>query len=213
MFSSSLENVSTFIPASLSSLADPPRFSLRQGSRRLRSTYDRLLITEGLQFHSAAAFRAEILRGLEATQPAGLFAEQKARLTALWATVDAHEAKTADMETPPPLAHEDMADCDELARSLSRDWERLREMAADNVVFQDQAPFLMLATLLQGWRGLDVRFRKADGVVVLDVLEQLPGALSRLEQANAGVEGVSPGLAYAELLAEAALRLFSGKAD
>ncbi|HEY0148659.1 MAG TPA: hypothetical protein VGB70_06605 [Allosphingosinicella sp.] len=179
-----------FTPPTLTELPDPPIFLLRPADGRGREwrTYQHLLRSEGLRFHSAPTIRAEVIRAVEALYDAEQAADVTKRLQAAWALTDKGE------EVEPAEA----AAIDDLVERLTREWRPLSAAGADNMRFQDDALRIALSMFLMGWRGIDLPYRRVDGRAPLELLDQLETKLEEIDAA---------GLAFAELTTAAYRRL------
>jgi hypothetical protein len=162
------------------------------------------LRSEGLTYHPAGAFRAEMLRAL-----ASLYAPEDreaaaARLQTYWQVVDAGTAQDPAEE----------AAVNDLSLRLTEAWPPLARLGAANLQFVDAAPSVAVAMLCVGWSGLDVPHRRQVHVP-LTLIDRVAERLAEIErQAVADkVEGVgAPGTAFAELCSAAMARL-NGEPD
>jgi hypothetical protein len=190
-----------FTPPTLAKLPVPPVFKLRAADDRGREwrKYQFLLRVEGLRFHNTVALRVEVLRGVEALYDPDTARDVAKRLNAFWELTDKGEAADPN----------EAAAIDELAERLTGAWRPLSQAGADNTRFQDEALRVALSMFLVGWQNVDLPYRREEGRVPLDLLDQLEDKIEALEkQADAdGVEGVVPGLAFGELCTAAYRRL------
>ena len=200
-----------FTPASLANLESPPVFRLRAVSRRERRRYDRLMIEEGLRRHDKEAMRDELLRGMRALSSDDEFELWEAHLRLHWEArdewEDEHKGKPLD-EIPdfaPPGPSED--DIATVTRGIHENWPPLRKMAADNVIFNREAPALLLSVVVSGWSGIDTPFVSREGCIDLDTIDKLDADLSKLEAQH----GLDQGKAFVELYVAATDRMFLSK--
>lgn len=198
-----------FTPPALAELASPPVFLLRDGDRRARRDFRKMLLTEGLTTYAPDAVRAEARAGLRALwEPAD--AEQHiGRIEAYWHAADqANAAAGHDEEAEPAIDPAERRLVEDLLSRLGQSWAPLRRMASANAMYAAEAPSVVLSTVLRGWESIDLRYCREDGVVSLDTLEGLENALGDVERAQGG----KPGLAYAQLCEAALERLFPATA-
>lgn len=200
--------IERFTPASLAHLETPPVFRLRAAQRRERRRYDRLLIEEGLRRHDKEDMRAEILRGLRALSSDDEFAEWDIHLRQYWDAMDdwEHEYKGVtpdlipDFEAPGPS--ED--DLNRVTRGVHENWPPLRKMAADNVMFNREAPALLISVVLSGWSHMTTPFTLHEGVLPLETVDKLDKDLAAMEKEA----GLPEGKAFVELYIAATNRMF-----
>jgi hypothetical protein len=198
---SELEHVT---PPSLKNLAVPPVFILRPASGREWRKYQYVMRAEGLEYHNQDAFRDETLRALRALWSEETYQANEDRLRNYWALVE-QGGKPDEAET------EAVA---KLSESLSREWERLRVMAADNMQFVDESLKIALSMFLVGWTGVPLSYSREGGRVPLEKLDELEDWLEKQEKAalEANIEGVlQPGTAFLELCNAAYKRLHLDK--
>lgn len=200
--------IERFTPASLAHLENPPVFRLRAVSRRERRRYDRLMIEEGLRRHGQDAMRDEMIRGLRALSSDDEFERWEAALREHWEALadfaNEHKDLPADEipEFVPPGPSED--EVSTVTRGIHENWGPLRKMAADNVIFNREAPALLISVVLSGWSGIVTPFVSREGAIPLDTIDVLDQDIAKLEQAN----GLSPGAAFVELYVAATNRMF-----
>lgn len=200
----SSQDIQTFTPASLDNLEPKPAFRLRPaGSRDLRE-YSRALKVAGLVNHDQEAVRKEVEKALAALcspDEASTFTD---KLRSQWALAD-QTGKIPDADREWQL---------EFMDRLMRVWEPLRVMNADIEAFWADAPKVALSLYLIGLSNLDVPFRMDMGRVPMAVIDDIERKLKTVEVKAAAdnVVGVTPGVAFQELLAEA-LRSMNLMAD
>jgi hypothetical protein len=192
--------IEDFTPSSLANLAAPPVFRLRAAGRREFRKYQHILQSEGLEFHDREDLRAEVLRALKSLYSPDIYEANAARLRAHWALID--------QKGEPEAAETDAVD--ELTERLTREWRPLSRMGADNVRFIEESLRVALSMFLVGWSGVEVSYRREDGRVPLEVIDDLEDWLVKTEkQAKKDkVEGViKPGVAFVEICNAASTRL------
>jgi hypothetical protein len=192
--------IEDFTPPSLLNLPSPPVFKLRPATGREWRKYQYVMRAEGLTYHSKEDIRAEMLRALAALYSPDDCASATARLRSYWALLD-------QSGTP---AEADIAAVDDLVARLTREWPPLARAGADNMRFLEESMSIAVSMFVVGWTGLDLSYRRNDGRVPLDLIDELEDALQALErQAKADkVEGVGrPGTAWVELCNAAHARL------
>lgn len=200
--------IQRFTPASLAHLENPPVFRLRAVSRRERRRYDRLMIEEGLRRHGQEAMRDEMIRGLRALSSDDEFERWEAALRQHWDALADHAEEHKDTppdEVPdfvPPGPSED--EISTVTRGIHENWAPLRKMAADNVVFNREAPALLISVVVSGWSNLRTPFAMQEGALPLDTIDALDNDVAKLEEDN----GLSPGTAFVELYVAATNRMF-----
>ncbi|EQA97277.1 hypothetical protein [Sphingobium sp. HDIP04] len=200
-----------FTPDALANIENPPVFRLRAVSRRERRRYDRLMIEEGLRLHDREAMRAETLRGLRALSSDDEFETWEPLLRQHWDARDEWEEEhrgkpiddIPDFTCPGPSDEE----ISTVTRGIHENWPPLRKLAADNVIFNREAPALLISVVLAGWSGIATPFSSREGVLSLDTVEALDADLTELEKAN----GLPEGKAFVELYVEASNRMFLSK--
>ncbi|BBD98049.1 hypothetical protein SAMIE_1015500 [Sphingobium amiense] len=206
--------IERFTPASLAHLETPPVFRLRAATRRERRRYDRLMVEEGLRRHDKDAMRDEIIRGLRALSSDDEFERWEMLLRAHWEAADEFENEHRDLApekipafVPPGPSEDEIA---RVTRGVHENWGPLRKMAADNLIFNREAPALLISVILSGWSGLCTPFRSHEGTIPLDTIDALDKDLAKLEQDN----DLSPGKAFVDLYVAATNRMFlSGDAE
>lgn len=205
-------DIKRFTPRSLANLPSPPVFLLRAGNRRDRQRYQAILLEEGLKQHSLDRQRAETLVGLQNLWSAEDYEANEGRLKAYWDAIDQWGRTNKGNPTPEPFVHPDTGPVTELITRITDAWPPLRKLSADNLVFQAEAPNVLVSIVLVGWTGINLPYRRESGIAPLDLLEQLENELMELENAHDTVEGLGrPGTAFLELCAEAGGRLFLTK--
>lgn len=190
-----------YTPASLKNVPVPPVFLLRPADGREQREWEYRLAERGLCTHGPEAIRAEMLRGLESRYDAETFAASKARLESFWALCD--QGGTVDPR--------ERADVDELTQRLYRVWQPIQRMFADNYKFGEESGRIAAAMFIVGWRKFDLPYRREEGAVPLEVIDDVELALIKIEQDAAAnkVEGVAkPGTAFGELKVAAFLKIF-----
>lgn len=202
-----------FIPPSLANLPSPPAFLLRPGTRRDRRAYSKMLVKEGLQLHRPAALRAETIKGLQALWSPEIFEEYEGRIKSYWDAADQHGKEYEGADVVPLFEHPDKEAMDDLSRRITDSWQPLRAMVADIISFNADSPTVLLSLLVDSWKGIDVPFSRAEGVVSLDTLEAVEDALLAIERKAIAekIAGVGEGLAFLQLRAEASGLLFLTK--
>lgn len=206
--------IQRFTPASLANLESPPVFRLRAASRRERRRYDRLMIEEGLRRHDKEAMRDEMIRGLRDLSSDDEFEQWEANLRQHWEAADEFELEHKDLTAeelpafvPPGPSEDEIA---RVTRGIHENWGPLRKMAADNLMFNREAPALLISVILSGWSALSTPFRSHEGTIPLDTIDALDKDLAKLEADN----GLSQGKAFVELYVAATNRMFlSGEAE
>ena len=200
--------IERFTPASLANLENPPVFRLRAASRRERRRYDRLLIEEGLRRHDKEALREELIRGLHALSSPDEVELWEPLLRQHWEAKDEFEKETRDAEEGEPAAFVPPGPSEEeiqtVTRGIHENWAQLRKLAADNLIFNREAPALLISVMLSGWSGLKTPFASREGTIPLDTMDKLDSDLSALEKDNS----LSPGTAFVELYIAATNRMF-----
>lgn len=193
--------VEPFTPDSLKNIAVPPIFQLRVAQhRRWIAFQDALMDFPGLDrplvSHSADKLRAEIIKGLDSLYTSDSIAMARARLLETWQIIDQDQ-------DPDEAAMEEMV---RLTDMITSEWAPLRKMAAENVRFYRDAPRVAIAMLCAGWENIGLTYQRTQGVVPLEVIDELAIKLGKIEEeamANA-VDGVGlPGTAFAQLCTEA----------
>lgn len=189
--------ISDYWPPSLGNLEPRPVFRFRPPSPRLKRRYTHALVSEGLRYHSTDAIQAEALRAMRGlwTGDEDLLRSNEARLATFWETV-------RQAQKDPSIAV-DLAEAEAIGEALMRltdNWPRLRQMNADNQLFNTDAPKIALGRFLAGWSGLETVFKLEDGTVPLETLDQLEAEIDAIEKkAQADkVEGVL-GIAFTQL--------------
>lgn len=199
-----------FTPASLAVIDTPPVFRLRAASRRERRRYDRLMIEEGLRRHDKEAMRAELLRGLRELSSDDEFETWEHLLRQHWDARDEYDAALSGKEadapefTPPGPSEEEIA---RVMRGIHENWAPLRKMAADNLIFNREAPALLISVVLAGWSGISTPFASREGSIPLDTIDALDRDLAQLETDH----DLKPGQAFVQLYIEATNRMFLSK--
>lgn len=207
-----------YTPDSLANLPVPPKFFLRPVTERDRRRLRKLMLQEGIRTHDIARLREETLTGLRELWSEEVYAEQEGRLRAFWDAYDQYELEQEGKQISErdPFEHPDLVNMHELSERITRAWPPLLRMAADNDEWDDTWPKLIASITIAGWRNLDVRYERVEGVVDLGCLSEMKAALDAIEeQAIADqIEGViGVGMASAELILRCS-RLFSvGKAE
>lgn len=200
--------IERFTPASLANLENPPVFRLRAASRRERRRYDRLLIEEGLRRHDKEALREELIRGLHALSSPDEVERWEPLLRQHWEAVDEFSKESRDAEDGASVEFVAPGPSEETVQSLLRgiheNWAPTRKLAADNLVFNREAPALLISVVLSGWSGLPTPFASREGTIPLDTMDKLDTDLSALEEAH----GLKPGTAFVELYIAATNRMF-----
>lgn len=194
-----------YTPPSLENLPCPPVFLLRTPDRRTKTRYTSLLIEENLRLFDKTKIRAEILRGLEALWDADTFAGFEPRVRAFWDAADQHEADQATLAVDDRTAfeHPDTTAMNDLVKRVQDAWQPLRAMIAANAAFHQDSPLHLLRLILTGWRGIDVKMARTDGMVTLDTLDALEAKIQSIEmEAKDTADGVEPGLAFTQLCLE-----------
>ena len=199
-----------FTPASLAEIDNPPVFRLRAASRRERRRYDRLMIEEGLRRHDKEAMRAELLRGLRELSSDDEFETWEVLLRQHWDARDEYdealsgeEAETPEF-TPPGPSEEEIA---RVMRGIHENWAPLRKMAADNLIFNREAPALLISVVLAGWSRISTPFASREGSIPLDTIDALDRDLAQLEKDH----DLKQGQAFVQLYIEATSRMFLSK--
>jgi hypothetical protein len=185
------DEIASFTPASLANLESPPVFRFRPSTKRDGRAFERALIVEGLMLHDKDALRGAYVTALREAFDEEAAEAAAAQFRELWAKVD------QDIEADP----DEVAAAQGLLDRLARNDRALRTMMADNTRFMADAPKLAIGMLLVGWSGLPQPFRRSEGVVALEDIDEVQGALRKIEDAGiaANVEGVSAGLSFIEL--------------
>lgn len=197
----SATELETYSPGSFANLEPKPTFRLRPATPRGKRRYSQALLEEGLRFHSDAAVEAEVIhamRMLWAGDPDQLAANE-ARIRAFNETLR-QAAKDPTVEVDPVEAQTILLSVAQLTDA----WPMLRRMNADNARFNADAPKIALAQFLAGWSNVDLPFRLENGVVPLEVLDQLEETLDAIEARALAdrVEGVT-GAGFTELTLKA----------
>lgn len=189
--------ISTWYPPSLGNLEPRPSFRFRPPSPRTKRRYSHALTSEGLRYHSTEAIQSEALRAMRGlwTGDEALLLANESRLNTFWETVrQAQKDKTITI---------DRAEAEAIGEALLRltdNWPKLRQMNADNQLFNTDAPKIALGMYLAGWSGLETAFKLEDGTVplaTLDLLETEVAAIEKKAMADK-VEGVI-GIAFTQL--------------
>lgn len=200
--------IERFTPASLANLENPPVFRLRAASRRERRRYDRLLIEEGLRRHDKEALREELIRGLHALSSSDEVELWEPLLRQHWEAKDEFDKENGDAEDGEPVAFVPPGPSEDeiqaVTRGIHENWAQLRKLAADNLIFNREAPALLISVVLSGWSGLNTPFASREGTIPLDTMDKLDIDLSALEEAH----GLKPGTAFVELYIAATNRMF-----
>jgi len=208
--------VEEFTPASLRNLPCPPVFLIRPATPRDKRRIDKLVIKEGLSFHSNDLIRDAMLSGLKAQWSDDIYLVQEGRIKAYWDAIDQYAKQYAGAADAPEFKHPDDADMKTLTSRIFKVWPPLCEMAADNAEFNEVWPTLTAAVLLIGWTGIDVPFRREANQVSIDDLSDLGEALADLEREHAGgtIESIGePGTAMNELCARCASAIYITKGE
>lgn len=199
-----------FTPDSLTSIPVPPIFLLRPVTERDRRRLRKLAIREGLAKHSIADLRNETLAGLQDLWTQEVFAEQEGRLRAYWDAYDQYEKEMEGVEEPPSFEHPDIAMMVDLSERITRAWPPLLKMIADNNEYDETWPKLIASIVIAGWKNLDFRYERDEGVVLLDCLDRLGGKLSDLYQEIEGNDASN--IPFIQLLT-AAIKMFTTNKD
>jgi hypothetical protein len=196
----STREIESFTPPSLKNLPVPPDFLLRPADGRELRAFEYRLMAEGLQTHDTDAFRAEMLKALEALYSPDQFAEAKARLVSFWALCDQNGKPEPD----------EAAAISDLTGRLIKAWRPLSAMAADNKRFQDECGRIAVSMFCIGWTGIETPYSREQGFVPLGKIDAVELDLAGLEKKarENKVEGVgSDGTAFMQLATAAYLRL------
>lgn len=199
-----------FTPPQLEAkMENPPRFRLRAVEMREKRFFDRLMIEEGVRQHSTDAFRAEILRGIEATATPENAAELEPRLKAFWEALDDHTKEQADLPSDQRTAfeHPDKDKIETLGERVADAWPPLRQMTADNADAAAMLPLIAVAVAVSGWSNLEAQFDKDRGFITVDSATSVMDALRKLDEKH----NLSPGLSWLQLTTKALGRIFLDK--
>ncbi len=184
------DEIDGYTPPSLKDVSPRVVFRLRPATPRDKRAFNKLAMVEGLRAHDLDSLRRVQLSELKNLWSDEQYLINAPRLEAAWAAQD----QGVDVDADEIAAMSDLLD------KLQRASRPLRQMIADNDAFEDDAPKIMLAILLDGWSGIDAVFRREEGAVTLDALDVAQEALILLEKLNVGkVAGVLPGLGWAQL--------------
>lgn len=200
-----------YTPDSLANLSTPPKFFLRPVTERERRRLRKIAIQEGIRSHDVAKLREETLNGLRELWSEEVFAQQEGRLRAFWDAFDQYEMEIVGQDNPEPFEHPDKPQMIELSERITRAWPPLLRMAADNNEWDETWPKLIASLTIAGWRDIDLRYERAEGVVSLDCLVDLESALEAIEaQAlDDHVDGVvGHGTAFLQLVTRC-IRMFT----
>ncbi|MBU67639.1 MAG: hypothetical protein CL858_19695 [Cupriavidus sp.] len=201
-------DIERFTPASLVNLDNPPVFRLRAASRRERRRYDRLLIEEGLRRHDKEVLREELIRGLQALSSPDEVELWEPMLRQHWEAKDEFEKDRRDVADGAEVAFVAPGPSEEeiqiVTRGIHENWAPLRKLAADNLIFNREAPALLISVVLSGWSGISTPFASREGTIPLDTMDKLDSDMSALEKENS----LSPGTAFVELYIAATNRMF-----
>lgn len=174
----SITELSEFTPKSLANVEPKPVFRFRPPSPRARRRYQHALVSEGLRYHTEADIQGETLHAMRQlwAGDADVLASNESRMKSFFETM-------RQRQSDPNIAiNEDEARSILGAMErLSDAWPRLRQMAADNGRFNDDAPKIALGMFLAGWSNIAAPFRLEDGVVPLDALDALETAMNKIE--------------------------------
>lgn len=204
-----------YTPDSLANLPVPPKFFLRPMTERDRRRLRKLAIQEGLRNHDSDALRAETLRGLKELWSEEVYSEQEGRMRAFWEASDQYEKEIEGVEEPEPFDHPDLVWMLELSERVTRAWPPLLKMAADNDEYQSTWPKLIASLTLAGWRDIDVRYERVEGVVTLRCLDDLESKMAEIEDHAVAdqIEGaIGRGAAFVQLVTRA-IRMFGVNKD
>lgn len=194
------DDIESFTPASLTNLPAPPVFKLRPATGREWRTYQYIMRSEGLTYHGTEDIRGEMLRAVDALYTQSEAAAVTARLRAYWALVD-QKGEPEEAEA---------AAVDDLVARLTRAWPALSRAGADNMRFLEESMSIAVSMFVAGWSCLDLVYRREEGRVPLQLIDDLEEKLKEIEaQAIADkVKGVAkPGVAFIELCNAAHSRL------
>lgn len=198
-----------YTPDSLASIPVPPVFLLRPVTERDRRRLRKLAIQEGLSKHSLADLRAETLTGLQSLWSEDVFAAHEGRLRSYWDAYDQYEREMEGIDEPAPFEHPDTKQMIELSERITRAWPPLLKKLADNSEYDETWPKLIASIALAGWKNLDLRYERDEGIVPLDCIDQLA---SKLIDMHAEVEGNLPSnLPFIEVLTRAIQMFTLGK--
>lgn len=214
----SKDEAARFTPGSLKDVAVPPSFVLRPVTGRKHQAYNHALLSAGLIYHDMDAIRAEMINGLKNLWSPEIFEQEEVRLRAYWDAVDQHAKVMAEWRgagahgDAPKLAVSDTeaTAVEDLIRRLSRSWRPLAVIAADNLRFGNDATKVAAALVLGGWSGIDVPFRREEGLVPLETIDAVEETLASIERQAAADNIASvgaPGTAFLELVARCAREL------
>lgn len=202
--------VLVFTPDSLDQkMEDPPRFRLRAVSIRERRFFDRLIIEEGVRQHGVESFREELLRGIAATAMPETAAELEPLLKAFWEASDDHAKEQAELpqEERTPFEHPHKEKVEQLGEDVADEWPPLRKMTADNADAGTMLPLIAVAVCVSGWDNLKAEFDKKGGFITIASANSVCEQLRKVDEAN----GVTPGLSWLQLAAQAMGRIFLSK--
>lgn len=196
----SSDELERYTPPVLKNVPVPPVFLLRPADGRELRQFEYRLMAEGLQFHGADAFRAQMLVALKELWSPEDFEPHASRLRSYWALCD-QNAQVDEAEA---------AAIRELTERLMRIWPALSRMAADNKRFSDESGRIAASMFIVGWTGLEVSYSRDAGTVPLAKIDKVEIELAAMEtKAKADkVEGAAdPGTAFVQLATAAYLRL------
>lgn len=196
----STDEIEEFTPGSLKNAPVPPVFLLQPADGRESRSFEDQLVRAGLQPHTDATLRAEVLRGLKALWSPDVFSSEAARLQSFWALLD--QGGDVDQLEAAAVA--------ELSARVYRTWTPYAEMLADNIKFSRESLRIAASMFLAGWRGMKTAYTRENGMVPRNRVYDLERELFDMEEeaAKNNVEGVGePGTAYKQLALAAYLRL------
>lgn len=181
-----------YTPPVLAETEPKPVFRFRPVTAGMLRQFRAAMLDDGLTYWDPASIRAEAERAIRELWSDSDREIQEVR--GVWATIDqAEDDPSVKVEPGLLTAHADWFD------SLAGNWPPLRRMLRQNMEMTERGPLIVLSMFLTGWSGIDVKWERRGGMVPEETINEISSALSSIE----GEHGLTPGVAYMQLGAEA----------
>lgn len=193
----SARDLEEFTPESLVNLPKPPVFLIRVAPHRAWINFQRALsrhpgLDRPLRHHDKDVLRRELIRGLETLWTGEAMLAAKGRIQETWAAIDQDQSPSDD----------DIDHMNELSDMVMKEWRPLREMAADNIEYFQDAPRIAIGMFVAGWNDFTLEYQREAGVIPLHIVDKVAEQLAEVEAEalKSAIAGVgAPGTAFAEL--------------